>query len=232
MSAFSELEAAGKFKEAISLLQQNPTYDANYFYNLGILYGKDQQHGLAVAYLEKSIHLKPHDPEILKNLKIAQPLLKKDLISTQAQITELDPASNSLEKFADRIQADEIMGVIGLVVLIVSLLWIRAYLKTRNITKTFLKPSGWFGVLAVVLSFAFYGVHRMGSSNPPAILLLKQPLRSGPGMNYPETVTLDAGIKIRMVGSSVTLNETESWQKIRYDRDRMAWIPLSSLLPL
>ena len=232
MSSFSELEATGKYKEAIALLQQNPTYDANYFFNLGILYGKDQQHGLSVAYLEKSIRLKPHDPEILKNLKIAQPLLKKDLLATQASMTELDPASNSLEKFADRIQADEIMGVIGLVVLIVSLLWIRAYLKTRNITKTFLKPSGWFGVLAVVLSFAFYGVHRMGSSNPPAALLLKQPLRSGPGMNYPETIILDAGIKVRMVGSSVSLNETESWQKIRYDRDRMAWIPLSSLLPL
>ncbi len=232
MSAFSDLEAAGKYKEAIALLQQNPTYDANYFFNLGVLFGKDQQAGLAVAYLEKSNHLRPHDPEILKNLKIAQPQLKQQLLDNKAQITELDGASNSLEKFADRIQQDEILGVIGLVMLIVSLLWIRAYLKTRNITKTFLKPSGWFGALAVVLSFAFYGVHRAGSSNPPALLLMKQPLRSGPGMNYPEIVSLDAGIKVRMVGSSITLNETEGWQKIRYNHDLTAWIPLSSLLPL
>ena len=232
MSAFSDLEAAGKYKEAIALLQQNPTYDANYFFNLGVLFGKDQQPGLAVAYLEKSNHLRPHDPEILKNLKIAQPQLKQQLLVNKAQITELDGASNSLEKFADRIQQDEILGVIGLVMLIVSLLWIRAYLKTRNITKTFLKPSGWFGALAVVLSFAFYGVHRAGSSNPPALLLMKQPLRSGPGMNYPEIVSLDAGIKVRMVGSSITLNETEGWQKIRYNHDLTAWIPLSSLLPL
>jgi len=232
MSAFLDLEAAGKYKEAIALLQQNPTYDANYFFNLGILYGKDQQPGFAVAYFEKASHLRPHDPEILKNLKIAQPLLKQQLVASRAQITELDGASNSLEKFADRIQQDEIMGVIGLVVLIVSLLWIRAYLKTRNITKTFLKPSGWFGALAVVLSFAFYGVHRAGSSNPPAVLLMKQPLRSGPGMNYPEVISLDAGIKVRMVGSSITINETESWQKIRYNSELTAWIPLSSLLSL
>lgn len=232
MSAISDLESAGKFKEAIALLQQNPTYDANYFFNLGILSGKDQQPGLAVAFLEKSSHLKPHDPEILKNLKIAQPLLKQQLYSNKAQITELDGASNSLEKFADRIQQDEIMGVIGLVLLIVSLMWIRAYLKTRNITKTFLKPSGWFGALSVVLAFAFYGVHRAGSYNPPAVLLIKQPLRSGPGMNYPEVMSIDAGIKVRMVGSSITLNETEGWQKIRYNADATAWIPLSSLLPL
>jgi hypothetical protein len=232
MSAFSELEAAGKYREAISLLQQKPSYDANYFFNLGILYGKDQQFGLSVAYLEKSSRLKPHDPEILKNLKIAQPLFKRELLNTKSTVLELDAASNSLEKFADRIQTDEIMGVIGLVILIVSLLWIRAYLKTRNITKTFLKPSGWFGVLAVVLSFAFYGVHRMGSSNPPAILILKQPLRSGPGMNYPEIASLEAGIKVRLVGTSVALNETESWQKIRYDHEHTAWIPVSSLLPL
>jgi len=232
MSSFSELESAGKYKEAIALLQQNPTYDSNYFFNLGILFGKDQQHGLAVAYFEKSNHLKPHDPEIVKNLKIAQPLLKKELMVNHAKVIELDGSSNTLEKFADRIQLDEIMGVIGLVVLIVSLFWIRAYLKTRNITKTFLKPSGWFGALAVVLSFAFYGVHRIGSSNPAAVLLMKQPLRSGPGMNYPELFTIDAGIKVRMVGSSITLNETESWQKIRYDSEHTAWIPLSSLLQL
>ena len=232
MSAFSDLEAAGKYKEAISLLQQNPTYDSNYFFNLGVLYGKDHQPGLAVAYLEKSSHLRPHDPEILKNLKVAQSQLKQQLMVNKAQVVELDGASNPLEKFADRIQQDEIMGVIGLVVLIVSLLWIRAYLKTRNITKTFLKPSGWFGALAVILSFAFYGVHRTGSSNPPAVLLLRQPLRSGPGMNYPEITVLDAGIKVRMVGSSINLNETESWQKIRYNDSFTAWIPLSSLLSL
>src|ERR1035437_9213057 len=109
MSAISDFEAAGKFKEAIALLQQNPTYDANYFFNLGVLYGKDQQPGLAVAYLEKSSHLRPHDPEILKNLKIAQPQFKQQLFATKAQVTELDGASNSLEKFADRIQQDEIM---------------------------------------------------------------------------------------------------------------------------
>lgn len=105
-------------------------------------------------------------------------------------------------------------------------MWIRAYLKTRNITKTFLKPSGWFGALSVVLAFAFYGVHRAGSSNPPAVFYNKQPLRSGPEMIL-RKILYEAGIKVEMVGSSITLNETEGWQKIRYNADLTAWIPLS-----
>ena len=218
-------------KETLESLKQHPTYDANYFYNLGVTYGKMSQPGLATAYLEKANHLKPHDPEILSNLKLAEKLLQDQLLTSKSELSS-DGASNQFERFADRIQQNEIFGVIGLVTVIVSLLWIRAYLKTRNVIKTFLKPSGWFGVLALILVFAFYGVYKMGISTPPAVVVLKQSLRSGPGLNYPEINSIDPGIKVRMVGSVVTVNENELWQKIRYKTDQTAWIPLSSLLPL
>ena len=122
--------------------------------------------------------------------------------------------------------------MIGLVTVIVSLLWIRAYLKTRNILKTFLKPSGWFGVLALILVFAFYGVYKAGSYSPPAVILIKGPLRAGPGLSFPEVLSLDPGIKVRMLGSPASVNENELWQKVRYKTNQTAWIPLSSLLPL
>jgi tetratricopeptide (TPR) repeat protein len=218
---------AGQYREAIQALQQKPTYDANYFYNLGVLHGKSKQPGLATAYLEKANRLSPHDPEIVRNHKIARTELERTL--PQAQI---DSASNSFEQFSDRIQGDEILGVIGLVLVVVSLLWIRAYLKTRHIMKTFLKPSGWFGVLALILVLAFYGVYVAGSQNPPAVVLIKQPLRSGPGMNFPELNSLDQGVKVRMLGSALPANENELWQKIRFKADQTAWIPLSNLLPL
>ena len=218
-------------KEALESLKQHPTYDANYFYNLGVTYGKMNQVGLATAYLEKANHLRPHDPEILSNLKLAERLLRDQLATTKNELS-IDGASNQFERFADRIQQNEIFGVIGLVTVIVSLLWIRAYLKTRNITKTFLKPSGWFGVLALILVFAFYGVYKVGILNPPAVVIFKQSLRSGPGLNYPEITSIEPGIRIRMVGSVVTVNENELWQKIRYKSEQTAWIPLSGLLPL
>jgi tetratricopeptide (TPR) repeat protein len=231
MAEVQDLDAAGKYKDAIDALKQNPTYDATYFYNLGVLYGKMKQPGLATAYLEKANHDKPHDPEILASLRTAKSELQAQLLSMHAEVT-IDGASNQLERFSDRIQNDEILGVVGLVTVLVSLLWIRAYLKTRHITKTFLKPSGWFGVLALVLVFAVYGMFRAGSANEPALVTLSEPLRSGPGMNYPEITEAVPGIKVRMIGSPMTVNENELWQKVRYKTNQTAWIHLSSLLPL
>jgi hypothetical protein len=231
MADVQALATAGKFKDAIDALKQNPTYDATYFYNLGVLSGKMKQPGLATAYLEKANREKPHDPEILSNMRIAKAQLQASLDSTHSEIS-IDGASNQLEQFSDRIKNEEILGVIGLVTVLVSLLWIRAYLKTRHITKTFLKPSGWFGVLALVLIFAVYGMFRAGSANPPASVIMSEPLRSGPGMNFPEISNIDPGITVRMIGSPMTVNENEIWQKIRYKPNQTAWIHLSSLLPL
>lgn len=228
MSEISQLDAAGKYKEAIEVLRQAPTYDATYFFNLGLLHGKMNQAGLAVAFLEKANRMKPHDPEIQRNLKHARSSLRGVLGSDSA----LDSASTSLERFSDRIQGDEILGVIGLVTVVVSLLWIRAYLKTRNITRTFLKPSGWFGVLALILAFAFYGIYRTGNSDPPAVLVGRELLRSGPGLSFPEIQPIEAGVKVRLIGAATAVNENELWQKVRYKMDQSAWVPLSSLLPL
>ncbi|NDG85689.1 MAG: hypothetical protein EBX52_11730, partial [Proteobacteria bacterium] len=212
-------------------LQQNPDYDATYFFNLGILHGKLGQPGLAVAYLEKSNQLRPHDPDTQRNLRVARKALSDHLVNTGSQVS-VDSASTSLERFSDRIQGEEVLGITGLVTVIVSLLWIRAYLKTRNLTKTFLKPSGWFGVLALVLVVAFYAVYRTGSLTPAAVLVNRELLRSGPGLTFPEIMSVDSGIKVRMVGSALNVNENESWQKVRYKGDQTAWLPSSSLLPL
>ena len=231
MADIPALEAAGRYKEAIEALKQNPDYDATYFFNLGILQGKSGQPGLAVAYLEKSNQLKPHDPETQRNLRLARKALSDQLANTGSGIT-IDSASTSLERFSDRIQGEEVLGVTGLVTVVASLLWIRAYLKTRNITKTFLKPSSWFGLLAFVLVLVFYAIYRTGTMTPAAVVINRELLRSGPGLTFPEILPVDAGIKVRLVGSALNVNENESWQKVRYKGDQTAWLPSSSLLQL
>jgi uncharacterized protein YraI len=87
-------------------------------------------------------------------------------------------------------------------------------------------------VLALVLVFAVYGMYRAGSSTPPAVVTMSEPLRSGPGMNYPEITTAETGIEVRMIGSAMTVNDNEFWQKVRYKPNQTAWIHFSSLLPL
>jgi hypothetical protein len=102
MADLKQLESAGRFKDAIEVLKSAPTYDATYFYNLGILHGKSGTPGLAVAYLEKANHLKPHDPEIQRNLNIARKGLQEHLNHAGAGIG-IDTASTSIEMFTDRI---------------------------------------------------------------------------------------------------------------------------------
>jgi hypothetical protein len=119
-----------------------------------------------------------------------------------------------------------------MITLIVSLLWIRAYLKTRSLLKALLKPSGWFGVFGLIVIFAFYGLYRSANSNPPAVLIVKELLRSGPGLTFPEISPIETGVKVRMVGSPSSANENETWQKVRYKGNETAWLPASSLLPL
>jgi hypothetical protein len=231
MTDLTQLDHGGNFKEAIEKLKATPTYDSSYFYNLGVLHGKSGSHGLAFAYLEKANQLKPHDPEIQRNLKIARTALDAHLANIGAGIG-VDSVSTPLELFSDRIQVDEIYGIIGLITLLVSLLWIRAYLKTRNLLKTLLKPSGWFGVFGLVLVFALYGLYRSGNANPPAVLITRDLLRSGPGLSFPEIAPIEPGVTVRLVGSPSSVNENENWQKVRYKGQEMAWLPVSSLLPL
>ncbi len=95
-----------------------------------------------------------------------------------------------------------------------------------------MKPSGWFGVFGLVLVFALYGLYRSGNSSPPAIVLMKDFLRSGPGLSFPEIGPIESGVKVRIIGAPSSVNENENWQKVRYKDGETAWLPVSSLLPL
>jgi hypothetical protein len=51
-------------------------------------------------------------------------------------------------------------------------------------------------------------------------------------MNFPEIGSIEAGLKVRVIGDPATVNDRELWQKIRHRPNQTAWIPLSSILPL
>src|SRR6185437_7970321 len=123
--------SAGKYDEALRLLQAHPSEDAVYYYDLGTVYLKLNQIGPATAYLEKANHIQPHDTAIQQNLQLA-----RNALSQTVGVDHLDPASSWTEDMADRLRLDEIRGAFGLVSFIIALFWIRSYLKTRRLRTT------------------------------------------------------------------------------------------------
>jgi tetratricopeptide (TPR) repeat protein len=241
-SDFNAVKSAfdsGNFSEALQQLTANPSDNAPYYYNLGTTYLKLGKPGLALAYLEKANHLQPHDIGIQQNLQLSRASLGQ-AIGTE----KMDPASTW----------SEIRGAFGLVGFVVTLFWIRSYLKTRNLRKTLLKPAGLLGMIGLGIIACLYTVEHVAGMSPAAICLNKEPIRSGPGDKYINVTVCDAGVKIRVLGpteevaapipSSLPSPAPTSafstagekppilWRQVRYSQEGIGWIPASSLLLL
>ena len=227
-----------RYEEALKSFLDHPENNAAYYYNLGTLYYKLHNLGASVAYLEKSNHLKPHDPDIQFNLTLARMKLGQAIGQEK-----LDPSSTWTEQLADRVSLDEVRSTLGLLGLIVVLLWIRAYVKTRNLKKMIFQPAGIIGLVGLVITICMYGIQRWAEAYPPVVCLEKQAIRSGPGAHYAELAQIDGGSKLRLLGPSAqdsALNTLEStpgnsqeiWRQVRYSEDGVGWVKAAGLLTL
>jgi hypothetical protein len=140
---------------------------------------------------------------------------------------KVDPASNGLESMADRVSLDEVRGTLGLLALLVALLWTRAYLKTRDVVRTLLQPAGFVGLIGFALTSGLYLAERVASSHPPAFVVERQVVRSGPGDQFIQLAQMEAGVKLRLMGP-----QDQGWSQVRYSHDAIGWIRTSSLLLL
>ena len=219
---------AGKVEQALQMFQSHPTEDASYFYNLGTLFFQSGKAGQAVAYLEKANHIGAHDPDIQHNLRIARNELGRII-----GVDNLDPASSWTEVISDRVPMDEIRGTLGLLAFILTLVWARKYWKCKDLKQTFLEPAGFFTVLAFGITGMLYGIELSSRSTPPAVLVDRQVVRSGPGDTYIEIGKLDAGVKLRLMGPvAQSAKPNENWYQVRFTSDGIGWVPASSLLLL
>jgi hypothetical protein len=183
---------------------------------------KANQPGVALAYLSKADALKPHDPQIQNNLGLARSALGR-LIGKE----RLDPASSGLEALADRISLQEVRGALGLLGLVVAILWLRAYLRTRSLRQTLLQPAGFIGLIGLGVTLCLYAVERVASAHPPAFVIERQVIRSGPGEQFIQVMQTEPGMKVRLLGQ-----ESGGWSQIRYSRENIGWIKAASLLLL
>jgi hypothetical protein len=137
----------------------------------------------------------------MHNLEIARASLVRILGSE----SKLDPASTWTEKLADHVSLEELRGVLGLLALAVSLLWIRVYLRTRgtrDFKKCWLDPGALTGLLTLGLVLGLYFLEREAGARPPVVLLSHVSVRSGPGNEFVQVAEIDAGVKLRMLGSA------------------------------
>ena len=232
-------ETQGKWDDAIKALQAHPhPEEASYFYNLGVLTYRTGNLGAAVGYFEKANRIRPHDPDIQANLRIARKAVSQTLGSGQ----ELDNASTWVESLSDHMPMDELRGTLGLLAFIMTLMWTRSFMKTHQLRKTFVQSSGIVGLLAFGLTASLYAAQRSAQAHPPAVSLQGQVIRSGPGNQFLEIGKLKPGMTVRLLGpvsAAMLANDpaskadgTETWHQVRFTEDEMGWVPTSSLLLL
>lgn len=215
----------GKYDEALAALRAAPSEDASFYYNLGTIYQKLGQLGPAVAHLEKANRLRPHDPDIQYNLKLAKDALGR-LIGPDKLV-----AGSWTESIADRAPLDEIRAVLGLLAFILASIWLVTYLRARRLSRALLHPASLLVLLALLASTGLYAAQRLAGQKPPAACLEQQPVRSGPGDQFAELARLEAGQVIRLLGPAAD-SPVGQWKQVRYDGSNVGWIKAASLLPL
>ena len=215
--AAKNLYDSQKFQDSLIALQGKPLDNANYYYNLGTSYYKLTQIGPAIAYLEKANRLRPHDSDTRYNLSIARAALGQTI-----GVDKLDPASNGLDQLAAQLSLDEVRVLLGFFGMLVLLVWLRTYLKTRSLRKVFMTPhlraragegqSGASfapmtplaiaGLVGLLLISCIFGLEKWASTTPAAVSLHRHSVRSGPGERYSELAKLEAGTQLRILPTS------------------------------
>lgn len=237
-----KLSDQGDLVQAAALLQTHPELEsADYCYNFGTLQYRLKHFGEALAYLEKANRLRPHDRDIQTNLKLAQTEVAR-LIGQDS----LDPSSRWSDQVASWLTPEEVQALTSLLGMLTLLLWIRNYLRTRNLAKSVVNFPSWAALSTLGASAALWTLQLWVESTPPVIALSRQVIRSGPGEQYMELGHVEAGSKLRLLGSSPSPDilaknsvetsapqqQTDVWKQIRYSGNGVGWIRSSGLLIL
>ncbi len=223
------LEAAneGQTEEAIRQLRATlgTQDDARVLYNLGTLHLKSGKLALARAELERANRIDPFQPEIQRNLAIARAELAKT-------IDNLNPTEHLAEKVADKVPIDELRAILGLIGILWTLVWMRAYLRGKRLKAVFTHPSSLVTGAIFALVFIVFLFERGTADERPAILIEARTLRSGPGDAYGDLGNVSPGVKLRLLDEAKVASDGTRWRLVRYQTDSLGWVQESSLFEI
>lgn len=221
----ASLTAAGKYEEALQSLTRAPQDGASYYYNVGTLHFHLSRFGPSVAYLERARRLDPFDLDIRKNLSLAREQLQKVIGAER-----MDPAGNWLSALSDELPLEQVRALVGVVALLLTWIWMLGFRRTRRLGATIRSPASIVGIAVLSATLLLLGVGRWGDSSRPATFLQPSAVRSGPGQSYLELARMDAGTRVRVIGSRSFAEET--WFQIRYSSGAVGWASGKTLLLL
>lgn len=212
--AYRTLYQQGAYTEALQALEQSTVAKEEtsvYFFNRGVIHHALNQHGLAVAYLEKANSMGAQDPELEEALRTSRIALGKFIGASK-----LDATSKPWEVWGDRLPLDLIL--IGLASL--SFLGILAFFITKRVSLG-LVGSG------IVLTLIVWGWESWMSAHPPGMVVESRIARSGPGDEFLERGTVETGMKLRLSGTS----PVKGWYRVRINEaGEEGFLPGASLL--
>lgn len=219
------LAAAGKFEGALQSLLQAPEDRASYYYNVGTLHLHLSRLGPAVAYLEKARRMDPFDLDARRNLSLARAQLEKVLGPDR-----VDPAGTWLTSLSDELAPEQARALVGITALVLAWIWILGFRRTRRLGTTLGSAPSIGGIALLGSALFLFALTRWEVSSRPATFLEPAAVRSGPGPSFLELSKIDAGTKIRVIGSQSVAGDT--WWQVRYAAGSVGWAQAKSLLLL
>lgn len=188
---------------SIEELQSNPKHCAEYYYNLGTLYGQKKAWTQARPYLELAAYLNPIDRDIRNN---------RDAARAQTKNT---PTLQGWDGVFLQLSQPLFLSLASLLFMIV---FAFSIFKKRPVMKA-------LGALGVILCLCvFWRAH----AQPGAFLSAETIARSGPDDSFLDLGTLPPATRVRVL--TFRKEAQTAWAQIRFRADETAWVPASKLL--
>ncbi|MBU1061979.1 MAG: tetratricopeptide repeat protein [Candidatus Omnitrophica bacterium] len=210
-----DYEKAASLYEAL-INMDRVSYEA--FYNLGNSYFKLKKIGKAIVNYERARKLAPRDRDVMLNLKLARSMAI-DKIETKERGFLL----NSILFFYDKMNINELTGMVSIIYLAISTLLIFSIFLVAK-RKKILYTVGTLGAFLVLFAiFLVFKIHNENFVRHAIIISDAVNVRSGPKDDYLLQFELHEGAKVRIV------EETKDWCEINLSKDLRGWLPKDSI---
>ena len=204
----------------------NPRWSFAALYNLGNVAARQKHLGEALAYYERALQKRPHDKDVLFNIKFVE-----EALGTRRFAGKLTNYELLRENFLTRFSFSEFLVAL-FVFSLIFLISLLNFLKRRKVLKT--EESGPVlptpaslasGAILIILTVLTILKIVDSYSERGVVTTAKIDLRSGPGETNASMQEVQEGTEVGVLDSS------GDWKQVTFpSRDFTGWVPSKSLM--